>query len=193
MRNKAPPSRAVLAAGVAEGKRTAADVDQMFAKMNGCCGLAIEVEDRTHAVVRRSAGAASLYRDLACRSIIVTISIPRVAFMSAMDHRTPATRSARGSPTVLHEIFDVSLVAQAFRDGVRGGRKPGRGDPSLRRSHVLGGGGEMWLEGRRCCMLLQAATLGQKSVKSQALLCRVHPAIARWVPSGDGSAVTGVP
>src|SRR4029450_11043038 len=33
----------------------------------------------------------------------------------------------------------------------------------------------------------------QKFVIIQALLCRVHPAIARWVPSGDGVAATGVP
>ena len=96
---------------IAEGKRTAADVDAVFAKMNELLGLAIEVEYCRTPPVLPGAGAASLYRDLACCRSIVTISTRRVASTSAMGPRTPATRSGWVFHTVLHESSSMTKVS----------------------------------------------------------------------------------
>jgi hypothetical protein len=40
------------------------------------------------------------------------------------------------------------------------------------------------------CPAVDMPHVGQKSVSIQTLLCRVHPAMARCVPSGDGIAAT---
>ena len=51
---------------IADGTRTAADVEAVFARMNALVGFPIEVEYCPHPAGPPAAGAASRCRDLAC-------------------------------------------------------------------------------------------------------------------------------
>ena len=187
----------------------------MFAKMNEMLGLAIEVQDGTHA-----AGPPQCW----CRKPLPGLGVPPIhrhhldparCIYVGDGSRTPATRSDWDFNTVLRDSSSAttrSAGLEACRP--RAGRKRlrhasvlhSRAASRLAESRGRAGGASRhkqasrgprrirrWAGGRPCGARSEAVRSDQKSAKSQALLCRVHPAMARWTPSGDGIAVTGVP
>ena len=166
---------------IAEGKRTAADVDAVFAKVNELLGLAIEVEV-LHA--RRWSAAVLVPQASTGTWRAADSSSPSRSGALHLRRRWTTGRRLRAALGVrvpsCTRILRRLLGAQALRYCLRAGRKPCATSPD-----------EPWR--RPAATPAPSCALGQKSVKSQALLCRVHPAMARWVPSGDGIAVTGVP